>query len=429
MQKITKHFLNGLTPRTKQYKRDKDNLSVTVNPSGKVSLAFYFHDDGKQHRFKLGSFVGTPSKDDIDSFQQEYTHLYTALANSSGLKVYDSLSERMVFGVQAFMSREYERRTGQERPGSGGEELGFGELPEEYLKREAAKKAHQEKQRRAKTFKAACIKYYEQYEQDHESVGSEGSLLKHLMNGYGKAKGLSKLEPREIKAHQIQDILDELKKDHQYAAHHVKKCASRLWRYLKRRGWVESREEVLDLDAKQPAPRTRKFSEKEIITLLDGCHPYYRAFVLNPLRLIEHTRIHWDRIDDDNNATMKVKGGGEHTQPLTNAYLACGRTTRSEGGYLLPGRHGYTQLLRTSLSDIGTKWAYAKGIEDHHNHDWRRTFASWGEKKGISYDVVDACLSHKKKGIRRVYGGYDYLAEKREALQEWSDYVESISPV
>ena len=92
---------------------------------------------------------------------------------------------------------------------------------------------------------------------------------------------------------------------------------------------------------------------------------------------------------------------------------------------MLPGRHGYTQLLRTSLSDIGSNWAKQHGIPDHHNHDWRTTFGTWHEKQGTPFDVWDACLSHEKKGIRSVYGQYKYLPERREALQTWAEYLES----
>ena len=122
---------------------------------------------------------------------------------------------------------------------------------------------------------------------------------------------------------------------------------------------------------------------------------------------------------------MRVKGGGEHIQPLTDAYLACGRTTRSEGGWLLPGRFGYTQLHETSLSDIGSQWGKAQGIPDHHSHDWRTTFGTWQAKQGTPYDVWDACLAHSKTGIRRVYDQWRYLPERREALQAWADYLES----
>ena len=411
MQKITAHWLSQFRPSDKQQKFRRDNLQIVVNPSGKVSLAFYFHADGKQQSIKLGSFNGKPSKSFVDQAQAEYSRLYAGLLNAqgSGMKAV-SPDDRVVTGTEAFLWKEFDAE--ETRP----ENVDFGPLPADI-------KAKLEYETDRKTFRFAALAYLEHYRQTHETDGNEVHLLRHLVNGYGRAKGLRGLEPAAIKAHEIQRILDALKRDHAYTAHHVKKCSNRLWRWMRRRDIVETHV-TSDLEAKEPPPRDRVFSEKEIRVLLDGCHQYYRAVALNPLRLAEHCRVHWDAIDEDQNATVRVKGGRDHVQPLTDAYIACGRTTREQGGYLFTGRYGYTQLRRGSLSDIGRKRGKECGVGDHHTHDWRSTFATWQEKQGAPYDVIDACLSHQKKGIRKVYGLYQYLDEKRQALEEWAEYLE-----
>lgn len=410
MQKITAHFLKSFKPGDKQVRHRKHNLQVITNPSGKVSLAFYFNAEGKQVTIKMGAFKGIPSQDFVAEMQAEYSRLYQGLLNasSSGLKAITP-DDRLVTGAEAFLEKEFDRQEKQPDPS-----VDFGQLPAGY-----AEQLQREKE--SKTFRFACLQYLEDYLLTHPE-GSESSLLKHLVNGYGRAKGLKDLEPQAIKAHQIQAILDAQKKDMAYTAHHTKKCANRLWRWMRRRGIVETYV-TSDLEAKEPPPRNRVFSEQEIGVLLRGCHPYYRAIALNPLRLVEHCRVHWDAIDEGMNATVMVKGGRDHVQPLTEAYIACGTTTREQGGWLLTGRHGHTQLRSTSLSDIGRHRGIECGVPDHHSHDWRSTFATWHERQKTPYEVVDACLSHQKTGIRKVYGLYQYLDEKREALQAWADYI------
>ena len=413
MQKITAHFLKSFKPGGKQVRHRRHNLQVITNPSGKVSLAFYFNADGKQVTIKLGAFKGIPSQEFVTEMQAEYSRLYQGLLNasSSGLKAV-SVDDRVVTGAEAFLEKEFDR---QETPPDPAD-TDFGPLPAGYAEQ-------LQRERDAKTFRFACRRYLEDYLLTHPE-GSESSLLRHLVEGYGKAQGLGKLEPGAIKAHQIQSILDAQKVDMAYTAHHTKKCANRLWRWMRRRGIVETYV-TSDLEAKEPPPRERVFSEQEIAVLLDDCHPYYRAIALNPLRLVEHCRVHWDAIDEGLNATVQVKGGRDHVQPLTQAYIACGRTTREQGGWLLTGRHGNRQMQSRSLSDIGRQRGEECGIENHHSHDWRSTFATWHERQKTPYEVVDACLSHQKTGIRKVYGLYQYLDEKREALQAWADYLES----
>jgi integrase len=245
-----------------------------------------------------------------------------------------------------------------------------------------------------------------------------------LVDGYGKAKGLGKLEPKDIEGHQIQAILDALKKDQSHTPSAVRGVATRLWLWMKRRNWVKSKDASLDLDAPMPKPRDRKFNEDEIRLLLNGCSNHYRAIALNPLRIAEHCRIHWSLIDADNNATIKVKGGKQHIQPLTDDYLACSdQPRRSIGGDFFLNKRGLA-LTKDALSRIGTARAREVGVQNHHCHDWRQTFGVWAEKERIQFEFWDSCLSHEQQtGIRKVYGGYQYLEEKRETLEKWNDYL------
>ncbi|WP_299010718.1 site-specific integrase [uncultured Shewanella sp.] len=59
-------------------------------------------------------------------------------------------------------------------------------------------------------------------------------------------------------------------------------------------------------------------------------------------------------------------------------------------------------------------------------HDLRRTCRTLLAKQGTSGHVAERCLNHKLKGVEGIYDQYDYLAERREALDKLSDRLEKI---
>ncbi len=59
-------------------------------------------------------------------------------------------------------------------------------------------------------------------------------------------------------------------------------------------------------------------------------------------------------------------------------------------------------------------------------HDLRRTCRTVLSRLGCPMEVAEAILNHTKAGVRGNYDLYKFDAEKREWLQRWADYVESI---
>ena len=60
-------------------------------------------------------------------------------------------------------------------------------------------------------------------------------------------------------------------------------------------------------------------------------------------------------------------------------------------------------------------------------HDLRRTAASGMARLGIAGDHIARVLNHAPRGITaRVYDRYEYLPEKRRALETWGSYLESL---
>jgi integrase len=71
----------------------------------------------------------------------------------------------------------------------------------------------------------------------------------------------------------------------------------------------------------------------------------------------------------------------------------------------------------------------ASGVSGWTLHDLRRTCASGLAKLGTSIAVIEQILNHRGgslAGVAGVYIRHQFEKEKREALQQWADYVERL---
>ncbi|RVL05660.1 tyrosine-type recombinase/integrase [Sinorhizobium meliloti] len=59
-------------------------------------------------------------------------------------------------------------------------------------------------------------------------------------------------------------------------------------------------------------------------------------------------------------------------------------------------------------------------------HDIRRTVRTNLSALGVQKEVAEAIIAHKKKGVHAVYDQWEYLDEKRVALQLWANRVRSL---
>ena len=58
-----------------------------------------------------------------------------------------------------------------------------------------------------------------------------------------------------------------------------------------------------------------------------------------------------------------------------------------------------------------------QGIKHFVIHDLRRTCRSHLAENGIPSHIAERCLNHKVRGVEGIYDRYDYLEERREAIQ------------
>jgi integrase len=100
----------------------------------------------------------------------------------------------------------------------------------------------------------------------------------------------------------------------------------------------------------------------------------------------------------------------------------------------LPERPDF--MFSTTRCGPSSGFVYAKvrlvkfvGSDDWTFHDLRRTMATGMAKLGVRLEVTEAVLNHtsgKRGGLVAVYQRYDYAAEKREALDQWAAYIETL---
>ncbi|HZA29476.1 MAG TPA: site-specific integrase, partial [Gammaproteobacteria bacterium] len=60
-------------------------------------------------------------------------------------------------------------------------------------------------------------------------------------------------------------------------------------------------------------------------------------------------------------------------------------------------------------------------------HDMRRTASTLLHERGFVSDVIEKALNHTMGGVRGVYNRAEYADQRRDMLQWWGDYVDSLA--
>jgi len=97
-----------------------------------------------------------------------------------------------------------------------------------------------------------------------------------------------------------------------------------------------------------------------------------------------------------------------------------------ESEWVLPGRSSPAKpFSRNAMNQALVSMAFP--MDPFTIHDLRRTGSTLLHEKGFSSDVVEKSLNHTIGGVRGVYNKAEYSDQRREMLQFWGDYVESLA--
>lgn len=159
--------------------------------------------------------------------------------------------------------------------------------------------------------------------------------------------------------------------------------------------------------------------------------PYLRAMQLIMLtgqRVQELCTLHVDQYDKAERLLEwpKTKNGRPHTVPLpARAAELLDSITPSNEGWFFPKMTDPTKPV-----EHGTVYAFLWRQRDRGvvpmvtNRDLRRTFKTLSGKAGLTKEIRDRLQNHSLFDVSsRHYDRYNYLDEKREAMEVWDKFV------
>jgi integrase len=121
-----------------------------------------------------------------------------------------------------------------------------------------------------------------------------------------------------------------------------------------------------------------------------------------------------------------------HLVPLSPAALAifAELKARSAGQGVFTGKRrlaGGGEATRAIVAQAKVRLdEILPDVEPWRVHDLRRTVRTGLSALGVAPHVSELVIGHSVGGLVKVYDRYQYLAEKRDALNRWADYVTSI---
>jgi integrase len=123
---------------------------------------------------------------------------------------------------------------------------------------------------------------------------------------------------------------------------------------------------------------------------------------------------------------MKVRE--QHIVPLSNKVLELFRTQQQISHnceYIFPNRNRPT----TCMSENTVLYAlYRMGYHKRATgHGFRATASTILNEHGFKSDVIERQLAHGERNkVRAAYNHAQYLAERREMMQWWSDFIDGL---
>ena len=169
--------------------------------------------------------------------------------------------------------------------------------------------------------------------------------------------------------------------------------------------------------------RSIHYSEiKALSPVLNGkYHHVFMLLVLTLLRPNEVIQLKWDYVDYDANVItvpaeiMKMKR--THRVPITPHLKTVLQSIPKESDYVLPAVKNTGHFKRRTLNNIFDGLPVAP-------HGFRSMARTYFAENNVRFEVAESCLAHQEQSaVVRAYSRTDYLEERREVMEKWSDYV------
>tara|TARA_R110001583_G_scaffold49116_1_gene153868 strand:- start:37143 stop:38303 length:1161 start_codon:yes stop_codon:yes gene_type:complete len=160
-----------------------------------------------------------------------------------------------------------------------------------------------------------------------------------------------------------------------------------------------------------------------------------RFLALSMMRTIELCETKWNDIDFKEKLLMiggdRMKKEIPHVVPLSTQALDVldeMRQYSSNSEYVFPNAKDDSKPMRakTVYASLTQRRKWLQDL-NFGPHGYRATASTMLNQKGFRSDIIEKQLAHSTKDkVRGSYNHADYLDERREMLQKWGDYIESI---
>ena len=237
------------------------------------------------------------------------------------------------------------------------------------------------------------------------------------------------------------------------AANRVLAAVRALFNFAIRRGLIEVNPcRLVDAPGEEKArERTLTADEmKELWAALGTLgHPfdhYFKLLLLTGQRRGEVAEMRWQDIALDAKTWSltgaQTKNGRAHIVPLSAMAIDILKAIPRNGGIQRPSPFVFSSTGATPVSGFSRAKAIierkvlaarrevdpkAEPMPEWGIHDLRRTVATELGRLGVSEFVIGKVLNHASKSITgMVYNQYEYVAEKRAALDTWATYLERL---
>jgi integrase len=122
---------------------------------------------------------------------------------------------------------------------------------------------------------------------------------------------------------------------------------------------------------------------------------------------------------------VRSKSGREHIVPLANSAINILKSLpRFEGPYVFTTTDGRRPV--SGFSKCKQRADRMSGVSGWRIHDLRRTVRTKVAALGVPEIVGERILNHLPQGLTKTYNVHDYTAEKRHALQTWAKNLSNI---
>lgn len=258
---------------------------------------------------------------------------------------------------------------------------------------------------------------------------------------------------QEIKYSHIDKIINrKLDQGFPSAAHQIRQLLKRIFEMAIDLEYIEKspvKKTILDMQL-QNKPKQRALSVEEMTEFYtallrsNSARATKLGLLLSLLVLIrksELTQAKWEHINFETGIWYipRPKGweNAKYSSEPFNVYMSTQvkaillelKKLAGDSEYILPGRTPDKPISRT-VFNMAINAVLRKMPEFGHFtvHDIRRTAASILNNLGYNSDIIEKCLNHKMLGIRGIYNHAEYEGQRKEMMQNWSNYVQTALP-